>query len=155
MKTTLVRFAFMAVCAVSAVPLACTADIHDNTVDVHDNNANIDDAKVEFEADVDVDNVEPAQQVQLVIVAEDVFLIDPGSTPPADRLKVAGHFKIYFDSMSSEPLLVTAEKNVTVTIPQTAPAGDHKLICRVHKHDGTPTEATFEVDIKVKATVTN
>jgi hypothetical protein len=152
MKVNLVRLAFVTLCATSPL-VACYANIHDNTADVHDNNANIEDAEVEMETDVDVDAVEPAQVVTLQIAAQDVFLVDPGATPPADRVEVAGHFRIYFDDMSSEPILITAEKNVSVTLPATATPGDHKLICRVHKHDGTPTEATFELDLKIVARV--
>jgi hypothetical protein len=151
MKVNLVRLAFISICATA--PFACTADIHDNTLDVHDNNANIEDAQVEMETDADVEAVQPAQVVQLQIVAQDVYLIDPGETPPPDRVEVAGHVRIYFDSMSSEPILITAEKSVSVTLPASAAPGDHKLICRVHKHDGTPTEATFEMDLKIVASI--
>jgi hypothetical protein len=151
MKTNLVRLAIVSVCAIA--PLACTADIHDNTADIHDNDADIDDAAVEMDTDDDVDAVQPSQAIHLNIVAEDVYLIDPSETPPSDRVEVAGHFRIYFDSMSSEPILITAEKNVTVTLPANATEGDHKLICRVHKHDGTPTDATSELDLKVSVNV--
>ncbi|HEY3500813.1 MAG TPA: hypothetical protein VGK73_39245 [Polyangiaceae bacterium] len=146
------KLAFVGLIA-SGAPMGCYADIHDNTADVHDNNANIEDAEVEMTTDTDMDNVQPAQTVNLQIVAQDVFLIDPGETPPPDRVQVAGHFQIYFDSTSSEPLLITAEKNVSVTLPASASAGDHKLICRVHKHDGTPTEATFELDLKLSVSI--
>jgi hypothetical protein len=152
MRATITKLAFAGM-LLGAAPLACTANIHDNTADIHDNNANIEDAEVEMSTDADVDNVQPAQDVKLEIVAQDVYLIDPAQTPPADRVEVAGHFRIYLDNMSAEPLLITAEKSVTVKLPETASAGDHKLICRVHKHDGTPTEATFEIDIKVSVTV--
>jgi plastocyanin len=147
----LALFGASAVCVVGAA--ACTADVHDNTFDVHDNNANIDDAKVEFETDTDVTNVQASQSVHVVIVAEDVFLVEPTDTPPSDRVNVAGHFQFYFDDMSSEPILVTAQKSVDVMIPAGTAPGQHKLICRVHKHDGTPTQATFELDVTVKATV--
>jgi len=133
-------------------PLACTADIHDNTADVHDNNANIDDAEVEISSDDDLDEVAPSQVVAVEVRAQDVFLVDPSETPPPDRVEVAGHFQFYFDSMSSEPILVTAEEHVSVTLPATATAGNHKLICRVHKHDGTPTQATSEISLNVKVT---
>jgi len=148
----LALFGASATCVVAGT--ACTADVHDNTVDVHDNNANIDDAKVEFETDADVTNVQTSQAVHVEIVAEDVFLIAPTETPPPDRVNVAGHFQFYFDSMSSTPILITAEKSVDVMIPATATPGPHKLICRVHKHDGTPTQGTFELEVTVKATVT-
>jgi hypothetical protein len=131
----------------------CNADIHDNTADVHDNTANIDDAQVEMSTDADPDNVQPGQTVPVTVVAQDVFLISPSATPPSDQTAVAGHLQVYFDDMSTTPLLVTAEKSFSVTIPADAPMGDHKLICRVHKHDGTPTQATFELDIKVTAKV--
>jgi hypothetical protein len=122
-------------------------------MDVHDNNANIDDAKVDMQvsSDSDADNVEAGSAVHVDIKAQDVFLIDPSETPPADSVKVAGHFEIFLDSTSSTALLVTAEESVDVMIPPSTPAGDHKLLCRVDKHDGTATKATSEVDIKVKA----
>jgi hypothetical protein len=133
----------------------CTADVHDNTLDVHDNNANIDEAKVEITSSSDMDNVQAGQAVHLDIKAEDVFLLDPSETPPPDRVKVSGHFEIFLDSTSSSALLVTAEESVDVTIPASTSAGDHKLLCRVDKHDGTATKATSELDLKVVAKVSN
>jgi hypothetical protein len=133
----------------------CTADVHDNTLDVHDNNANIDEAKVEMTSSSDMDNVQAGSSVHVEMAAEDVFLLDPSATPPTDRVKVSGHFEIFLDSTSSTALLVTAEKSVEVTIPASTPPGDHKLICRVDKHDGTATKATSELDLKVVATVKN
>jgi hypothetical protein len=97
--------------------------------------------------------VQPNQPVHVTIVANNVFLIDPSETPPPDRVMVAGHFRFYFDDMSTEPILITAEKSVDVMIPAQATVGSHKLICRVHKHDGTPTEATFEIDLTITASV--
>lgn len=142
--------------AVSMLGLpACSADVHDNTLDVHDNTANIDDAKVEFETSTNVDDVQASEQVPVTIQAENVYLIDPSETPPPDRVKVAGHFQFYWDNMDGSPILVTAEESVSVQVPADAQPGDHKLLCRVHKHDGTPTEATFELDLTVKATVTS
>ena len=151
LTTKLALYGAIAISSVST--FGCTADVHDNTADVHDNTANIDDVAVEFDADVDVDAVEPSESVHVTVAAENVFLIDPSEEPPPDRVMVAGHFQFYLDTTSSEPLLVTASKSVDVPIPSTATAGDHKLICRVHKHDGTPTEATFELDITIKASV--
>jgi hypothetical protein len=154
MRTFIANLAFAAAAGVCTVGIgACTADVHDNTIDVHDNNANIEDAKVEVETTDDIDNVTPGQAIHVEISTEDVFLIDPGETPPPDRVKVAGHLEFYLDAMSGTPLLVTAEQSVSVMIPATTTAGDHKLLCRVMKHDGTPTEATFELDITVKASV--
>jgi len=131
----------------------CTADVHDNTLDVHDNNANIDEAKVEMTSSSDMDNVQAGQSVHLELAAEDVFLLDPAGTPPPDRVKVSGHFEIFLDSTSGTALLVTAQESVDVTIPANTTAGDHKLICRVDKHDGTATKATSELDLKVVAKV--
>jgi hypothetical protein len=148
MRKFIVPSVFAGMLAVSGLS-GCTADIHDNTADVHDNNANIDDAQVEIESTSDMDNVQPGQTVHLDIKAEDVFLVDPGATPPPDHVKVAGHFEIFLDSTSGTSLLVTAEESVDVTIPASTPPGDHKLLCRVDKHDGTATKATSELDLKV------
>src|ERR1051325_3633573 len=93
----------LAIAAIVTLPFlgACKADVHDNTLDVHDNTANIDNAQVEFDTDVDMDNVTAGQTVHVTLKAEDVFLIDPSETPPPDRVNVAGHFEFFLDSTSS------------------------------------------------------
>jgi hypothetical protein len=134
---------------------ACSADVHDNTLDVHDNNANIDNAKVDIETTSDTSSVQAGSTMHVTVMAQDVFLIDPGSEPPADRVKVAGHLEFFIDDTSSTAIMVSAEESVDVVIPPTTPAGDHKLLCRVDKHDGTPTKATAEIDFTVKAAISS
>ena len=150
MRTFILNTALCSVLALSGAS-GCTADIHDNTADVHDNNANIDDASVEIESTTDMDQVTPGQVVHLELKAEDVFLIDPAQTPPTDRVKVAGHFEIFLDSTSGSALLVTAQESVDVTIPASTSMGEHKLLCRIDKHDGTATQATAEISFTVVA----
>ncbi|HTM44343.1 MAG TPA: hypothetical protein VL137_05280 [Polyangiaceae bacterium] len=135
-----------------ALLTACTADVHDNTANVHDNTANINNAKVQLSTTSDLNNMQPNQVIQVTVAAQDVFLIEPNQTPPADRVMVAGHFQFYFDSLSTSPILITASENVSITVPSDM-QGAHKLICRIHKHDGTPTSATFTLDLKVTGTV--
>ena len=144
-----------AVCAALALAGAsgCTANVHDNTADIHDNNANIDDAEVSMESTSDMDNVQAGTTVHLDIEAQDVHLVDPSETPAATDVKVAGHFEIFLDTTSSTALLVTAEQSVDVMIPASTPAGKHKLLCQVDKHDGTATKATSELDLTVVAKV--
>jgi hypothetical protein len=149
MRTIIARMAFVGALACAIGTTACSADVHDNTLDVHDNNANIDDAKVEITSTSD--SVAAGSMVHVEAKAEDVFLCDPSTTPPADRTKVAGHFEFFIDSTASASIMTTAEESVDVPIPPTTPPGDHKLLCRVDKHDGTPTQATSEIDIKVTA----
>ena len=127
---------------------ACTANIHDNVV-------NIPDATVNATTNVDVDNVTPEQMVPMAVEVKHVYLIDPSMTPPADHVSDAGHLQVYLDDTSNPPLLVTAQTNIMVKIPKEAKSGHHKLICRVHKHDGAPTSTQFELSITVKVTVTN
>lgn len=153
MRSTILKLALAGACALSTLPMACSADIHDNTAEVRDNTVNIKDARVEFTTSIDRQNVQSGQAVPFTVVAQDVFLIEPSQVPPPDRAMVAGHFRFYFDSTESEPILITAQTNVMVTVPADATPGDHKVICRVHKHDGTPTTATFELSVKVTAKV--
>ncbi|MDP2344142.1 MAG: hypothetical protein Q8O67_24505 [Deltaproteobacteria bacterium] len=103
--------------------------------------------------DVDVDNIEQGSDVDVVITAENVFLIDPEEDPPAEHEDDAGHFQIYLDDTDDEPLVITAETNVTVTIPAEVEPGDHKLLCRIHKHNGDPTDVVIEISITVVVTV--
>jgi hypothetical protein len=150
MRTIIAPIALaVAAAALSLSTGACSADIHDNTADVHDNNTNIEDAQVEISTAVDVDEVKAGQVVPCAIKAEDVYLVDPAADPPADRVEIAGHFQIYFDNVNGTPVLITAKESITVTIPSDAQPGSHKFICRVHKHDGTPTSASFELGMTV------
>ncbi|HVU04517.1 MAG TPA: hypothetical protein VHE30_22320 [Polyangiaceae bacterium] len=136
-----VRSLFTALALTAAVP-ACTADVHDNTL-------NVEDPKVSFDTSVDVNDVRAGESIPLSLHAENVFLVDPTKTPPPEHEKDAGHFQIYLDDVNTTPLLVTIQEQVSIQIPENIQKGDHKLICRVHHHDGTPTAATFELDFKV------
>lgn len=111
--------------------------------------------KATFTADpaVDTSQISAGQNVNVTLTAENVYLIDPSETPPAEHVDDAGHFQIYLDDLDSTPLLITAEVSVTIVVPATIAAGDHKLKCRVHKHDGTPTTAVEEINITVVVTV--
>lgn len=133
-------------CAVAVA--ACSANIHDNMI-----TANIPNATVNLTTDADVNNVMPDQMVPLVVAVQNVYLVEPSVTPPAEHVADAGHVQIYLDDVATPPLVVTAQVAVAVTIPTNTPAGPHKLVCRVHKHDGTPTSTKFEINITVKVTV--
>lgn len=129
-----------------AAMTACTADVHDNTVLV--------DANLKLSADVDVKAVQPGQGVAVKAVVTNVYLVEPNETPPKEHVADAGHFQYYIDDFSNPPILITAKVNVTVTIPANLSPGNHKLICRVHKHDGTPTTEITELVFTVTGTAT-
>lgn len=136
----------VAMAAFGVAGSACTADIHDNVVNV--------DATVDFKTNVDVDQVKQGDSVAVTMNATGVVLVEPDKTPaPADEDK-AGHFKIYLDDTGGEPLVVTAQASAQVKIPADTSAGDHKLICRLHKHNGAPTSQQQEINIKVSASAT-
>ncbi len=124
---------------------ACTANIHDNTV-------NVTDPKLTFNTTADVTDITPGQAIPVTLSAQNVFLVDPAATPPAAHVDDAGHFQIYLDDESTTPILITAQVNVSVTIPAATKPGSHKLICRIHKHDGTETDAVQEFSFTVKVT---
>ena len=131
---------------------SCSANIHDNNTTVNIPNATI---NATVSADVDVNNVMPSQQVPVNIVVNDkIFLVDPNTTPPAEHVADAGHVQVYMDDTNSEPILITAQAMFNVTIPAQTKAGNHKLICRFHKHDKTPTDTKSEISIVVKVSGT-
>jgi hypothetical protein len=133
---------------VGCLTIGCSADIHDNTITIPNWTINA-------TTSVDVDNVMPDQSVPIAVtVSQAVFLVPPDVMPPPEHVADAGHIQIYLDDVAKPPLVITAEVNVMVTIPAQTPPGKHKLICRVHKHDGTPTSTKQEIAITVKATVT-
>ena len=137
---------------VGVTPLvACTADIHDNQVE---GTINLDDINVDMTTDIDVDNVQQGTSMPVnVSVPDTVYLVEPSATVPAEKTEVAAHFQVYIDNVDDPPVSVTASTHIEVKIGDNVPEGDHKLICRLHKHDGTPTESKFELSFKVKAKV--
>ncbi|MBL8717654.1 MAG: hypothetical protein JNL79_16835 [Myxococcales bacterium] len=143
MRNTLPKIVFVSTLALTGLAMgACTADIHDNTI-------NIPDAKVTFNTDVDSTTIAPGQAVPITLTAENVYLIEPSETPPAAHASDAGHFQIYLDDVGSTALAITAKVKTTVTVPANTKAGPHKLICRVHKHNGESTTTIVEVNITV------
>ena len=126
--------------------VACTANIHDNTL-------NVTDPKVSFNTTIDTANVSPGESVPLTLSAQNVYLVEPTATPPVAHETDSGHFQIYLDDETTPPLLITASVSVSVTVPAATTAGGHRLICRIHKHDGTPTGAVSQFNITVKVTV--
>jgi len=154
MRSVISRVALVGGLVACLAGTACTADVHDNTADIHDNTVNIEEASVEIDTDADVDNVEPGSSVPCTAKADNVVLVEPNTTPPEDDAENAGHFRYYVDTTDSEPVVITAQASVNIQIKADMPEGDHKIICKVHKHDGTPTSATSEIKIHVKAKVT-
>jgi uncharacterized membrane protein YgcG len=147
MTTSMRVLAIVGVLGVSHA--AC--NIHGNTINA---TANIPNAMLSLVTDTDVNNVTPAQAVPMTVSVQNVYLLDPSATVPAGHETDAGYLEFHLDDETTMPLLVTAQTNVSVTIPPATPPGPHKIICRVHKHDGEATMTEFELDIVVKATVT-
>jgi len=144
--TPLTRAALLGISIVCMPIAGCTTNIHDNTVEVKD-------PKVSFETNVDVNNVSPGETMAIRVTVQNIFLVDPDDKPPSLHLEDAGHFQLYLDDLNSEPLVVTAQTMIDVKVPEDIEAGKHKLYCRVHKHDGAPTSAVFEIEFTVKVEV--
>jgi hypothetical protein len=111
-------------------------------------------ATLNVTADTDVDTIMPSQPVPMTVTIMNVTLVEPTATPPAGHEDDAGYLEFHLDDETTPPLLVTAQTQVQVPMPADAKAGPHKIICRLHKHDGEPTGTRFEVDITVKVSVT-
>lgn len=120
---------------------------------IHDNTINIPNAMIKATTDASATNVMPAATVPIAVTVQNVYLIDPGMTPPPEHVNDAGHLIVYLDEVDTMPLLITAQTNFNVTIPPATKPGPHKLICRFHKHDGTPTTTKVEVAITVAVSV--
>lgn len=116
-------------------------------------NADVDiDANINVTTSIDVRNVMQGQAVPVTVQVTNVTLVEPSATPPAG-VSNAGHIQVYLDDVDSTALLVTAQTSFSVNVPAGTSPGDHKLICRVHRHDGTPTTTRFELDLTVRASV--
>src|SRR5579872_4725063 len=146
MRSRVAMLAVRTALAASAPFVACSADIHGNAVTV---NAT---ATVTITSSVDLKNVQPGEAMPVHVAVSNVTLVDPNASPPA-TVTDAAYLAFYLDTTDSAPILLTAQVDVTVTIPSTEPDGDHKLFCRVHKHDGTPTTSVSELDFTIHANV--
>ncbi len=127
---------------------ACTANIHDNTVTIPN-------AQLSVKADTDVSSVSQGSSIPVTIDASNVFPVPPDQTPPPEHQNDAVFFKFFVDDDTSDSnaVLVTASLNVSVQIKSDLKPGPHKMICRMFKHDGTPTTETSSIDFTVKASV--
>ena len=143
MRTLITVSPFVAITAIVAAG-SCALDVHDNTVNIKDATV-----KVNADANVDLNNVAPSQAIAITATTTKVYLIEPTATPPAEHVNDAGHLRVYLDDVATPPVLITAQAKFTVTVPPQIPPGKHKYICRVHKHDGTPTTVTFELAFTV------
>ena len=97
---------------------------------------------VNVTTDADVSNVMPEQMIPIVVMVQNVYLVEPSATPPAEHVLDAGHVQIYLDDVvDAVAARDGAGQRQRRTIPAQTPAGNHKLICRVHhQYDGTPTD---------------
>jgi uncharacterized membrane protein YgcG len=135
--------------ALVAGPFAC--NVHDNTINA---TATIPNATLNVSADTDVNTIMPSQSVPMTVTVTNVTLVEPTATPLAGHEMDAGYFEFHVDDETMPAVLVTAQTQVQVPIPADTKEGPHKIICRLHKHDGTPTVTKFEVNITVKVSVT-
>jgi hypothetical protein len=173
MRSLVSRITLAGALACGAGVFACTANIHDNTVSIPN-------ATVNMSTSADTSNVKPNEQLPIQCDVHNVTLAEPDAqAPPASPDAGAGsqadaganagadagapqspsqnvddtvYLEIHLDDEGTPALLVTAQVTFTVTIPADTKAGDHKVICRAHKHDGTPTSAVAELKITVKTT---
>jgi hypothetical protein len=144
-KALLVSTSLLAIIASIA---AC--NIHDNTINA---TANIPNAQLSLTADADVDNVMPAQPLPMTVTVMNVTLVEPTATVPPGHEMDEGHLEFHLDDETTPALLVTAQTKIEVPIPADTKPGKHKVICRVHKHDGEATDTKVEVEITVKVNV--
>ena len=134
----------------SAVLLVCgvaACNIHDNTITIPN-------ATINANTDASATTGAPATQpVPIAVTVQNVYLVEPAGTPPPEHEKDAGHIQVYLDDVEAPPILITAQVMFNVTLPAETKPGPHHLICRFHKHDGTPTTTQVSVAITVTASV--
>ncbi len=179
MRSLVSRITVASALVCGAGVFACTADIHGNTISIPNATVNMsstaDTSDVtpneQLPIHCDVQNVMlappdagpppagtdsgvgPSTDAGADVAADSGAnaVADSGATQnPPTTVDDTVYLEIHLDDEDTPALLVTAEVNFTVTIPADTKAGDHKLICRVHKHDGTATTTVAELKITVK-----
>lgn len=116
--------------------MACAGDIIDDTTQFPG-------AFVSISTTVDPPDVYAGELLPVTANVEGVFLLAPAIEPPVEHRTDSGYLVYTLDDESTTPLLVTAELDVTLTIPASTTAGTHTIICRIFRSNGTPT-ATFD-----------
>jgi hypothetical protein len=145
MRLLLVRTFFAFTCAGGAL-VACSADVHDNTL-------NVENPQVTMTTTANVNDVHQGASVPLSIDASNVFPVAPDQTPPPEHAHDAVFFKVFLDDTASQELIVTAAVSFSVTIPADTSVGPHKLVCKTFSHDGEDTDSDTSIDITVTAAV--
>ncbi len=146
MFTSLPRLALVGLLAFAVPAAGCNGSL-DAEININ--------ARINVTTTVDVNNVMQGQAVPMTVQVTNVALVEPSATPTAAQASTAGHLQVYLDDTDSTEILVTAQTSFSVTVPASTAPGPHKLICRVHRHDRTPTTTTFELNITVRATTTS
>lgn len=144
MKTMRAVLGFVVVAGLAA----CAGEIRDETV-------NLPNAAITLSTTADIDRIRPGQLVPMTVDIDSITLVEPAVAPPPEHVADAAYLVFTLDDESSTPLLVTAETEVDVEIPPSTTAGPHRVICRVHAHDGMPTDTAAELDINVEITNAN
>jgi|GEM_PF-1442631 len=135
---------------VAAVLLVCGV----GACNIHDNVITIPNATINANTDASATTGVPATQpVPIAITVQNVYLVEQSATPPPEHMNDAGHIQVYLDDVETPPVLITAQVMFSVTLPAETKPGPHHLICRFHKHDGTPTTTQVSVAITVTASV--
>jgi hypothetical protein len=111
-------------------------------------------ATLDLATDADIDNVVAPANVPITAIVTGVFLVDPDDTPPPEHAADAGYLVFHLDDESRPPLLVTSTTRALVPISASTLVGHHDIICRIYRHDGTPTHTDARLTISAKTTLT-
>jgi hypothetical protein len=120
----------------------------------HGATSDIPNATLSIATGADIDNVVAPAEIPVTAVVMNVFLVDPSETPPPEHAADAGYLEFHLDDERRPPVLVTSATRAVVPISADTLVGRHDIICRIYRHDGTPTHTAETLTIAVKTTLT-
>ena len=86
--------------------------------------------------------VQPGDEIRITVNVEG-FVLD-GAGIGAQSVPGSGHYHVYLGGAEGEPLLVSADANATVRVPDDVTDGTHSLRIVLRNHDHSPLEPPVE-----------
>ena len=86
--------------------------------------------------------VQPGDEIRITVNVGG-FILD-GASIGAESVPGSGHYHVYLGGAEGEPLLVSADANATVRVPDDVTDGTHSLRIQLRNHDHSPLEPPVE-----------
>ncbi len=91
--------------------------------------------------------VQPGDEIRITVSVEG-FVLD-GASIGSEAVPGAGHYHVFLGASGGEPLLVSADPNAVVNVPDDVTDGTHSLLIALRNHDHSPLDPPVETTLRL------